>query len=105
MENYTPEHFQNHPERGFWQVKIIDKAIDIASAISPNLVVFHAVPTERSEGDLDDLIILQNKMYPGSPIVFPFDCTQSYFENKLENDLRQHAGELLNNVTVAPGLN
>ncbi|MBP6925439.1 MAG: hypothetical protein KBC22_00035 [Candidatus Pacebacteria bacterium] len=104
MESYTPEHFQNYPERGFWQVKIIDKAIDIAATISKNLVVFHAVPTERSENDPADLIILQHKLYPGSQIVFPFDCTQGYFENKLEKDLRQHAKNLIPN-NVEPSLN
>lgn len=101
MENYTPEHFQNHPERGFWQTKILDQAADIASKISENLVVFHAIPTERSDNDPADLIILQHKIHQGPYVVFPFDCTQGYLENKLENDMRQHAKKLMQNIQVA----
>jgi len=100
MDNYSPDHFENKPEKGFWQTKILDRATELAAEISENFVVQHVLPKEEIKDGPTDFIVLQHSIHQGPYIAFGFTCSQEYFEEQLDDTLKQNAKTLYEDINV-----
>lgn len=99
MENAGLE-FENNPEKSFWRTKILERAVEIAKDISENLELQHAEPREPIKNGPTDFLILQHVIHKGPYTAFGFHCTQEYLEDDLEDDLRQNAKMLFEDIQV-----